>query len=390
MNMHIVIVTRALPFHQIGGMEVITWDLARAFALQGIKVSCLTTRIKGKPEQFCIDNVNVIALKKCKPSAYSSQWWKESRKYFEQFFIGKCDVVLSVSAAAFGIVALRKACPDTKFVFQAHGTSLSEILSKFRLRTIKSILSSVVNMKWLPIDLYKYRNFDGFVASGHRVYKDLNGKFYQAFIGNKHLEYLPNGIFISDFYPNNATREMIRQKLDIKPECKVYLLASRLTKQKGVRQALDGLAVLRDKGNEFKVIVLGNGPEEENLKEHVNTLALANSVKFIGPVSIQELPDYLNASDLYIFSTLHEEGLPLLPLEALATGLPVIASEHLAEINGLSDKVIGVNPRDPEAIAKAIADVERKHLLNQRDNFLPEAYSMEGVVKEYLRFFKSI
>ncbi|WP_075185474.1 glycosyltransferase family 4 protein [Teredinibacter haidensis] len=385
--MHIVILTRVLPFHSIGGMQVITWDLAKAFASKGIKVSCITTSIPGRPSAFSESGVDVLALKGTKPGAYSRAWWKLSKGYLSKLLVDHCDVVLSVSAAGFSAVALKKMFPETKFVFQAHGTSLSEIVSKFRLHTFKSLASSLKNIKWLPIDIYKYPFFDGIITSGMRVYRDLDGPFYRKFLRDKKIKYLPNGIDINEFFPCQKMRVSGRESLNIDMGETVYLLASRLHKQKGLQKALLGLSLLAE-GQGFKVLIVGDGPEEQNIRNTVAESNLEGRVIFVGGVPIKELPLYLNMSDVYIFSTLHEEGLPLLPLEALATGLPVLASQHLEEVNSLSEYVVPVDPRSPASIKKGLILCEYKK--SPRRNLLPAKYSMAGVIDEYIKYFDNI
>jgi glycosyltransferase involved in cell wall biosynthesis len=388
--MHIVILTRVLPFHSIGGMQVITWDLARAFVNKNIRVTCLTTSIAGKPSEFEMDGVNIVALPGTKPGCYTRNWWRKSKTYVDQHFLNDCNICFSVSASGFSVTELKKQMPNTYFVFQGHGTSLSEIVSKFRLHTVKSLLSSLKNIKWLPIDLVKYQSFDGMIASGERVYKDLNGKFYQSFLKEKPLKYLPNGIFTDEFFPCGKLREEGRNKLNMADSELVFLLASRLHKQKGIQQALSGLELLFEQCNKFKVVIIGDGPDEQRLKHFVSQSVLADSVSFIGAVSINDLPMYLNASDAYVFPTLHEEGLPLLPLEALACGIPVFASQHLSEINKL-DYVYSINPRSPHSIKDALLDF-KSNILNKpkKKSLLPYKYSMQGVVEAYLNFFEEI
>jgi glycosyltransferase involved in cell wall biosynthesis len=370
-------------------MQVITWDLARAFVNKNIRVTCITTSIADKPDEFEEDGVNIVALPDTKSGCYTRNWWRKSKAYVAQHFLTDCDICFSVSASGFSVVDLKKKMPTTCFVFQGHGTSLSEIVSKFRLHTVKSLLSSLKNIKWLPIDLVKYQSFDGIIASGERVYKDLNGKFYQFTLKDMPLKYLPNGIFTDEFFPSNNLRREARNRLDIPNDELVFLLASRLHKQKGIQQALLGLELLFEYCNKFKVVIVGDGPDEKDLKRFVSQSVLVGSVNFVGAVSINELPMYLNSADAYLFPTLHEEGLPLLPLEALACGIPVFASQHLSEINKL-DHVLPINPRSPDSIRDALLNFKNTMVAKTQQSLLPYKYSMEGVVEAYLNFFEEI
>ena len=136
-------------------------------------------------------------------------------------------------------------------------------------------------------------------------------------------------------------------------------------------------------------MIVGDGPDEKDLKRFVSQSVLVGSVNFVGAVSINELPMYLNSADAYLFPTLHEEGLPLLPLEALACGIPVFASQHLSEINKL-DHVLPINPRSPDSIRDALLNFKNTMVAKTQQSLLPYKYSMEGVVEAYLNFFEEI
>lgn len=385
--MHIIIVSRVLPHHSIGGMQVITWDLAKQFAQQGLEVTCLTTSIPGFPEHFIEDGVRVVALDNTTPGKHSRYWWKSSKRYIEENHLNNCDVLLSVSAAGFEILKLKLKMKNTIFIFQGHGTSLSEIISKIRLHTLKSLLSIVKNIKWLPIDLIKYKRFDGIVAAGERVNRDFSNKLYSLFLKNSRIKYIPNGINTNEFKPSLANRDEIRKSLELNDNDFVILVASRLHQQKGIEKAI----VAFNKylcSNRVKLLILGTGPYEEGAKKKVEDLGLYKDVIFKGAVSIKDLTKYINASDVYLFPTLHEEGLPLLPLEALACGVPVLASNHLKEICGSSDQVFPIEPRNIDSI---ISNLDKAKIVRAGNiSFLPEIYTIEGVANQYIAFFMEL
>jgi len=382
--MHIIIVSRVLPQHSIGGMQVITWDLAKQFAKQGLEVTCLTTSIPGYSECFSEEGVDVVALENTAPGRYSRSWWKKSKRYIAENHLNKCDVLLSVSAAGFEILDLKPKMKNTIFIFQGHGTSLSEIISKIKLHTLRSLSSIVKNVKWLPIDLIKYKSFDGIVAAGERVNRDFNNKFYSFFLRNSNVKYIPNGIDINEFKPSLVNRNEIRQLLRLNNNDFVILVASRLHQQKGIEQAISAFNKYLC-SNRAKLLILGTGPYEQEAKKRVESLGLYKDVIFHGAVSIKDLAKYINASDVYLFPTLHEEGLPLLPLEALACGVPVLASNHLQEISECSDQVFPIEPRNIDSIISNLDKAKKVRAGNIR--FLPEIYTIGGVADKYIELF---
>ncbi len=386
--MRIVITTRVLPFHSIGGMQVITWDLAKEFAKKGHHVSCITTAIHDKPEQFNQDGVDVVALVGTMPGKHSHKWWQLSKQFVEKTYLNDCDVLLSVSASAFGVLSLKPKMKNTVFVFQGHGTSLSEMASKLRLHTFKSLLSMVKNIKWLAIDLFKYPAFDGIIAAGDRVYRDLNNPFYRFFLSNKPVVSIPNGIDTDLFHPSVSRRETIRSKFKIKQDDYLILIASRLHKQKGIYQAVTAFSRYHDQDDQARLLILGDGPEKKDIAILVAKLNISDVVDMPGSVPIDQLPEYLNSSDVYLFTTLHEEGLPLLPLESLASGIPVVTSDHLLEITSCGDSVLPVNPRNIDSIVNGIN--QSKKIVSNAESFLPAKYRLDECSRMYLNYFKSL
>jgi len=105
-----------------------------------------------------------------------------------------------------------------------------------------------------------------------------------------------------------------------------------LIPRKGVDQIVRALARLG--GVQPTLNVVGTGPEEQSLREMANSLGLAGRVTFRGRVAPGEVPALLAEADVFVLAS-HSEGRPNVVLEAMATGLPVIASD----IAGVSEVV---------------------------------------------------
>jgi glycosyltransferase involved in cell wall biosynthesis len=373
---HIVFLSRILPFHSIGGMQAIAWDLARQFVRDGIRVSFITTKIPNKPEKFVADGIEVIALKNTIPGRYSSAWWKYSREYFEKNFINSATGVLSVSSAANGLLPLKKYLKDIPFLFQAHGTSLGEILSKWRTLQPKAMISSVYNMVWLFKDLSMYNKYDYVVAVGERVYLDLTKPPISFFLSSEKVHLINNGIDTKLFSLNKSTNEEILQELGLGSENIIIISSSRLHKQKGIDLSIKGFAKYTKKNQLARYLIIGDGPELPSLKKLVKTLGISDKVFFLGAIDREKLPNYLQLGDVFLFTTKRSEGLPLNVLEAMAMGLPAIVSNHLKSvININTNNIIGVDPYDSQKIADLLA-----HVIDNREkykNSLPYEHSVK-------------
>lgn len=382
---HIVIISRSLPFHGSGGMEIVAWDLAKTFVNYGIKVTCITTNIENKKEIFEENNVQVIALKNTKSGKYSKAWFEFSRKYFKQNFLREGTIVLSVSTAAAGLIRDKEIVNSIPIFLQAHGTSLGEIKSKIRTLKLKSILSSIKNVISFFKDIPIYQNSSSIIAVGDKVFNDLNQFPYSNIVNNDKIKLIRNGIDTSLFSFNLNIRNKLRNKLAIKDDEKVIISASRLHKQKGVHLSLLGFSEYLKINPNSKYIIIGDGPERKYLEKLSIQLGINNKVKFLGNLCREELSEYLNIGDLFLFTTLHDEGLPLNVLEALSSGLKVVISSHLKVVSNINpDAFINVNPNSKFDIAKAL----NTKISKSRKSYLPEEYSLKYCANKYIELFK--
>lgn len=124
----------------------------------------------------------------------------------------------------------------------------------------------------------------------------------------------------------------IRGALGIKTGEKIIVTASRLVKKNAVDICISSLRFLP---NEFKLVILGNGRDEAELKRLTNELGLQKRVVFAGFISHKELPQYLKACDIFVRPS-RSEGLGNSFLEAMAAGIPVIGTD----VGGISDFLI--------------------------------------------------
>lgn len=129
-----------------------------------------------------------------------------------------------------------------------------------------------------------------------------------------------------------------------------------LRPQKDHQTLIKALSILSSKRRAFKALIIGDGPEESNLRSAVADLGLQDQVHFLGKQS--DVFPYLLAADLFALSSTHE-GLPVALMEAVAVGLPVVSTS----VGGIPDAFAGsgaailVPPGDPTALADAILEV---------------------------------
>ncbi|MGS5086078.1 glycosyltransferase family 4 protein [Hydrogenophaga sp. A37] len=133
------------------------------------------------------------------------------------------------------------------------------------------------------------------------------------------------------------------------------LFVGRLEERKGVNFLLDALALLKARGSDVRLKIVGNGPQKEALQSQTATLSLDAMVNFAGTKDEVGVSEALRHADLLIVPSL-SEGLPVVIMEALASGVPVVASA----VDGIPELVRDgetgrlVPPADPQALANGI------------------------------------
>ncbi len=110
---HYVFFSRTLPFHGVGGMEVLIWDLMTEIVHSGQgEVTVVTTTIPNKSEKFEDEGVKIVAIQGVVPRRYTPKWWKLSADYFDNNLREDCYCVMSVAMGAAGLLFQRKRFSD--------------------------------------------------------------------------------------------------------------------------------------------------------------------------------------------------------------------------------------------------------------------------------------
>lgn len=156
------------------------------------------------------------------------------------------------------------------------------------------------------------------------------------------IEVLPTGVTEAAFYPQ------VEQVLQVRKHYKknvdyLFCSVSRLAKEKNLDFQLEGLQqvkeLLAQKGKNFRYLLIGDGPERENLQEKIKANGLEKEVILTGRIENAQVPAYQKACDAFLFSSKSEtQGIVI--LEAMAAGNPVIA----VKASGVEDMVVnGLN-----------------------------------------------
>jgi glycosyltransferase involved in cell wall biosynthesis len=207
-----------------------------------------------------------------------------------------------------------------------------------------------------------------------------------AGVPRERVHFLPNAIDMSRFRPaSDVERLGLRQQLEVPADAVVCLFVGRLSREKGLMDLMEAWRVVQGPAGARQGLLLVAGPDMDGHPWNVGPAAreftarhgLSSSVRFLG--SIDPVDPCLRAADLLVQPS-HFEALGLSAVEALASGVPVIASA----VGGLLDFMIDDDngrlcpPNDPPALAaslRALIDdpgLRRRLATRARASVLPE------------------
>ena len=149
--------------------------------------------------------------------------------------------------------------------------------------------------------------------------------------------------------------QRIRKELGIPLNAKVILSVGEVNKNKNHKVGIEALAKLRDKNTYY--VICGRGPLMEAHKELAQSLGVGDRVILTGYRT--DVADFYKMADVFLFPSFRE-GLPVAVMEAMASGLPVVATR----IRGSSDLVQQgdlFEPTDVDGIAKAIETLQQSN-----------------------------
>jgi len=198
-----------------------------------------------------------------------------------------------------------------------------------------------------------------------------------------------NGVDLSEFGGENAP-SVNRSEGPL-----VIGVAGRLEAMKGFEHLIAAAGALREQGIAFELRIAGSGSQQFDLEREARSLGIGEHVRFVG--QIRDMPAFYRSVDVFVLPSVSTEGLPLVVLEAMAMGLPVVATCLAGVPEVIEDGLNGllVPPGDPGALAKALSwlavDGERrKRMAKAGQAHVRDKFPVERVAAEVTRVYETV
>ena len=340
----VVLVTRRF-WPLVGGAEIMAARLAAGLHARGAQTTILTAHWQPDwPGEIEHHGVQVVRLANPQTRVWGTwcymralgRWLSKNQAAFDLAYVSmlKHDAYAAIAAAR------RHRFP---VVLRAEGAGLTgdchwQLEANFGLQIKR-----------------RCQRADAFVAPSPAIERELIVAGY----ARSRIHYIPNGVVIPD-ERDEASRAAARAdlaeadaSLAIGESAPLVVYTGRLHAMKGLEFLVRAWPTVLKRVPDARLWLVGDGPFRQELNELIGSLGLWGFVYLAGP--FDDVEDFLRAADVFVLPSL-EEGMSLAALEAMAGGLPVVATDIPANKAILEDNVTGrlVPPRDSDRLAAAI------------------------------------
>ncbi|HID28004.1 MAG TPA: glycosyltransferase family 4 protein [Methanosarcinales archaeon] len=296
--------------------------------------------------------------------AYSKRAYKYIKKLMQ---IKKYDVTHAFFGIPSGAIAylFKKEIP---YVVSLRGSDVPGFNKRFSLQYV--FLKPIIKKIWSEASA---------VISNSAGLKQLALKTSP----NQEIGIIYNGVDINKFKP-------IEEKNN---EIFTILCVARLIERKGIDYLINAIPLVLEKQRDVRLILVGEGNLENELKKLCKDLDLEEYVLFKGRVEHDDLPDLYSSSDVFVLPS-KNEGMSNTVLEAMASGLPIITTDTGGTQELIKDNGIVVHVEDSKTIASAILHLADDYSLCKTmgtiSRKIADGLSWKKVAENYLEIYKKV
>ena len=209
-------------------------------------------------------------------------------------------------------------------------------------------------------------------------------------LDKKNIRVVPNYIRVSRM--QSITKEHARKELGLPQDKKIVLFLHRLSRRKGVHLLPDIIKEFSDR-KDISFVIVGEGPERRYLEEKLTTYNLQLTTHMEGSIPNYRVPYYIAASDIYLMPS-EEEGMPNALLEAMAAGVPFVASD-VGGVKEMTPSLVqefvlpyGDTHAFADKIKKLLADEELWKRISLEEKEWVKRYDVSVIAPQFLELFQ--
>jgi glycosyltransferase involved in cell wall biosynthesis len=368
-----------------GGGGVATRDLAMEWA-KSVHVDVITSLFKGLKKFEVLDNVNIYRVR-----IYNRKS-KDAATFISMLTYLPGAIIKGIQLSR----KYRYSIINTHFVVPSGPAGY--ILGKiFRIPNILSLHGGDIYDPSKRISPHKSRFFSAVVRyllnrSNVLVAQSSNTrdniiKYYGI---SKHIHIIP-----LPFHPPvlSKTTGKDRKELNLKEGDFILITCGRLIKRKAIDVVIRAMADIQPNG--YRLLIMGDGPEKENLEKLAEVLDIKENVIFLGTVDDNMKYKYLKAADVFTLVSLHE-GFGIVYLEAMFCGLPIICSNSGGQVDFLShgENAFIIDVGDIRACKDAVEELrsnKKIYKIIAKNNMekVKDFYAVP-VAESYMKLFNSV
>lgn len=386
-----VCVVSPLYHPSLGGVGRQAMLLTERLCDLGLSAFVIARRMEGMPPAHYSSKVEVYRAWSLKPRLHT----------FEDVTLTNVMVSLSFClGCAFQLFRNRKKYDVVHF----HGASLPLFINLPILKMMgKKVIAKVAGMMGTEAGSLRDRHLglgnlltrllrivDRFVATSSQIEAGLlNDRIDPAKIVR-----IPNFIPVDNFQQVSGDLRRIRKAALGYGAHPVVTFSGRFIACKGIHHLLDAWKIVAETFPKARVQLLGDGLLLPEMKKVAADLGIDGAVDFRGHVD--DVRDYLYATDIFVLSSL-QEGMPNSLLEAMACGLPAVATRVGGVTDIIRDGVNGimVNPGDPQDLAKGLCRLLQdekfaRTLGNDACKTIRDDYSLDAMIPRYMKLYSEI
>jgi len=360
-------ITRTIPPFDRGGIQTHVLNLSKALAKQGVEVHLFIIGKKVDFEGMVVHPVRAFPFPRLAAGLYVTftlNAARHARRYDLDLIHGH-----SMYAAGYGLVKKRP------FVLTLHGTQLGELRSSLETRPRPNhVLTDSASML---MEKYSIRKADRVIVTCKHNKEEV---IEQYGVDEEKMRVVYQGVDLERFSPSRC-------------EGKTALFVGRLHERKGLDRLLKAFKRVHKEDPAARLLIAGKGEGEKEYRALAKELGLGPSVEFLGHVPDADLPALYSSASLFVMPSYYE-GFGLVLLEAMASGLPVLAFDtgvvpeviengrngYVVDETSLANRMLGI-----------LGDEKRRRAMGQRSRaIVAEKLSWDRTAEGTIAVYKEL